>query len=83
MTDLIVVPQAAHWQRLKRLVLEASPRQSPAASIVSGSTSFSRGTSANPGPASLRRPSLPGALRWKPSGLERARKQMEPAGASS
>jgi hypothetical protein len=22
MTDLIVVPQAAHWQRLKRLVLD-------------------------------------------------------------
>jgi hypothetical protein len=23
MTDLIVVPQAAHWQRLKRLVLDS------------------------------------------------------------
>ena len=31
MTDLIVVPQAAHWQRLKRLVLDSvsSPIHAP------------------------------------------------------
>src|ERR1035441_8525130 len=56
MTDLIVVPQAAHWQRLKRLVLDSV--SSPITRRVY-----------NLGPALPKRPSPPGALHWRPAGL--------------
>lgn len=70
MTELVVADRAAHWHRLKALVLDSVSSRSRAGFTTSGWTSLSRGSPSSRAPPVLRRrPSPPGAWRSKPADL--------------
>jgi len=56
MTDLIVVPQAAHWQRLKRLVLDSVSSPITLHDVRSGIRRRARRSQPNPRICSLCHP---------------------------
>ena len=69
MTDLIVVPQAAHWQRLKRLVLDSVSSPITRRVYNLGLDEFFEWYGREPRPGFTKATVAPGALRWRPAGL--------------
>src|ERR1035437_1665319 len=65
MTDLIVVPQAAHWQRLKRLVLDSVSSRITRRVYNLGLDEFFEWYGREPRPGFTKRRCAPGALPWR------------------
>jgi hypothetical protein len=70
MTDLIVVPRAAHWQRLKRLVLDSVSSPITRRVYNLGLDEFFAWYGGEPRPGFTKATVCAcGALHWRPAGL--------------